>query len=142
MEVQRPGYTNMNGGEHGDVSGDDVSTEPSESLMGNGHKTWDGLQAPGSARQSLWRRCYSATCSLQGLLNTVLLFVILGLLVDRRWHKERPGHFEGNGDLTGFAPRCKFVPSLANEDLLSLNASPTSLSDTLDSRPTNQNICP
>lgn len=112
MDAQQPKYAKMTGGDHGGVCGDDVSTESNESLMGHGQRKWEDLQAPGSERQNLGRRCYSAICSLQGLLNTLLLFVIMGLLIDRQWHEERHGHFEGNGDITGFAPRCKSILSL------------------------------
>lgn len=109
MAAHQPEYANTSDGGHGDVRGDDIGNEASESLMGHGQKDWEGLQAT-SARspQSRWRRLCSAMFSLQGLFNTLLLMVILGLLVDRRWQKRRYGHFEGNGDITGFAPRCEY----------------------------------
>ena len=111
MAAQQPEYANTSDSSHGDVRGDDIGTEASESLMGHGQKDWEGLQAAsGRTSQSRWRRCCSALCSLQGLLNTLLLFVILGLLIDRRWQQRRYGHFEGNGDITGFAPRCEYFP--------------------------------
>lgn len=113
MDAQQSKYVKVVGGDYGESSGDNVSTESNETLMGHGQKNWEGLQAPGSARQNLWRRFYLAICSLQGLLNTLLLLVILGLIVDRRWHRERHGHFEGNGDITGFAPSYKSNPSQA-----------------------------
>lgn len=94
------------------TSVDELTIEASESLMGHGQKKdWEELEVTESARQSRWRRCCSTFFSFQGLFNTLLLLVILGLLVDRRWHKERFGHFEGNGDITGFAPRCECHPS-------------------------------
>jgi hypothetical protein len=52
-------------------------------------------------RQRLW----SAVMSIRSLLDTVLLFVIVGLLLERDW--QRPGWFEIGGDITGFAPRSK-----------------------------------
>lgn len=75
--------------------------------MGHGEKSWDELREASRLRQSRWQRSRAAVFSCQGLLNTLLLFVILGLLVDRRFQKEKYGHFEGNGDISGFAPRGK-----------------------------------
>lgn len=113
--AQLPEYAKINGGDQADVRGDDVGTAASESLMGHQQKNWEERQVAESTRWGRWRRCISAIFSLQGLLNTLLLFVILGLLVDRRWHKQRHGHFEGNGDITGYAPQCESIPSLANK---------------------------
>lgn len=75
--------------------------------MGHGEKSWDELREAGRLRQGRWQRSRAAVFSCQGLLNTLLLFVILGLLVDRRYHQEKYGHFEGNGDISGFAPTGK-----------------------------------
>lgn len=75
--------------------------------MGHGEKSWDELREAGRLRQSRWQRSRAAVFSCQGLLNTLLLFVILGLLVDRRYHQEKYGHFEGTGDISGFAPQGK-----------------------------------
>lgn len=55
----------------------------------------------GWTRRSIWP---SAT-TMRWLLETVLLLVILGLLLDRRWRK--PFSLEAGGDVTGFAPRSK-----------------------------------
>lgn len=75
--------------------------------MGHGEKSWDELREAGRPRQSRWQRSRAAVFSCQGLLNTLLLFMILGLLVDRRYQNERYGHFEGNGDISGFQPQGK-----------------------------------
>jgi hypothetical protein len=51
------------------------------------------------------RRVWAAIMSIRSLLDTVLLLLILGLLLDRQgW---RSSLFEVGGDITGFAPRCK-----------------------------------
>lgn len=118
MAARQLEYAKIDDGDQGDVRGDDVGVEASQSLMGNEQENWKERQAANNARRGRWRRCLTAVFSLQGLLNTLLLFVILGLLVDRRWHKQRHGHFEGNGDITGFAPRFAqqiqtFVPDMA-----------------------------
>ncbi|GAB1312805.1 Oxidase ustYa [Madurella fahalii] len=44
----------------------------------------------------------SALTSIRSLLDTVLLLVILGLVMDRQWQKSPS--FEIGGDITGFAP--------------------------------------
>lgn len=75
--------------------------------MGHGEKSWDELREAGRLRPSRWQRSRAAVFSCQGLINTLLLVVILGLLVDRRYHQEKYGHFEGSGDISGFAPQGK-----------------------------------
>jgi len=56
--------------------------------------------------------------SFRSVVDTVLLLVILGLVVERRWGRgsgngnengDGGGKFEFAGDLTGFAPRCEFL---------------------------------
>ncbi|KAL2018655.1 hypothetical protein VTK56DRAFT_490 [Thermocarpiscus australiensis] len=54
-------------------------------------------------RASRRRRIWSAVTSIRSMLDTVLLLVILGLLLERQWH--RLPQFEIAGDITGFAPR-------------------------------------
>ncbi|KAK4233880.1 hypothetical protein C8A03DRAFT_47664 [Achaetomium macrosporum] len=59
------------------------------------------------------RRLWSAVMSIRSLLDTVLLVVIVGLLLERGW--QRPARFEIGADITGFAPRISqqiktFVP--------------------------------
>ncbi|KXX74465.1 hypothetical protein MMYC01_204469 [Madurella mycetomatis] len=44
----------------------------------------------------------SALTSIRSLLDTILLLVILGLVMDRQWRKSPS--FEMGGDITGFAP--------------------------------------
>lgn len=106
MATKQPEYANIGNPIH-DHARDDASSDASESLMGHGEKSWDELREAGRARQSRWQRSRAAVFSCQGLLNTLLLVVILGLLLDRRYQKEKYGHFEGNGDISGFAPRGK-----------------------------------
>lgn len=120
MAAKQPEYSNIGGSTHDNVR-DDASTDASESLMGHGEKSWDELREAGRLRQSRWQRSRAAVFSCQGLLNTLLLVVILGLLVDRRYHMEKYGHFEGNGDISGFAPRGKCCQSCTA--LLSATAS-------------------
>lgn len=106
MAPQQPEYSNIRAPSHENVR-DDASTDAEESLMGHDEKTWDELRGAGRPRQSRWQRSRAAAFSCQGLLNTLLLVVILGLLIDRRYNKENYGHFEGNGDISGFTPRGK-----------------------------------
>ncbi|KAH6855885.1 hypothetical protein B0I37DRAFT_411849 [Chaetomium sp. MPI-CAGE-AT-0009] len=41
--------------------------------------------------------------SMRSLLDTILLLIILGLLLDRDW--QNPSWFDVGGDITGFAPK-------------------------------------
>lgn len=102
MTANQPEYSNIGGSNH-----DDASTDAGESLMGHGEKSWEELREAGRPRQSRWQRSRAAVFSYQGVLNTLLLVVILFLLLDRRHQKENFGHFEGTGDISGFAPRGK-----------------------------------
>lgn len=93
----------------------DVSDSPIERRIRE--KTWEELGHLAQPRQSSWRRCWSSML-IQGLLNTVLLVLVIALLLDRRWHQERYGQFEGAGDITGFVPPMSqqiktFVPDLS-----------------------------
>jgi hypothetical protein len=57
-------------------------------------------------RKTIWRKL----AGYRWLLDTVLLLVIVGLLVDKRWkhHSHKSHTYEGVGDITGFAPTCEF----------------------------------
>lgn len=69
-------------------------------------KAWSDISArdPGMAERRASRResICSALTSIRSLLDTVLLLVILGLVMDRQWRKSPS--FEIGGDITGFAP--------------------------------------
>jgi hypothetical protein len=106
MAAKQPEYSNLGSHVH-DKGRDGASSDASEPLMGLGEKAWDELREAARPRQSRWQRSRAAVFSCQGLLNTILLVMILGLLLDRRYHHEKYGHFEGNGDISGFAPRGK-----------------------------------
>ena len=57
------------------------------------------------SKKGVWRKAKS----WRWALDTVLIVVIFGLLVERRWKEfaYRKSHkYENGGDLTGFAPPC------------------------------------
>ncbi|KAI0476657.1 hypothetical protein F4859DRAFT_57130 [Xylaria cf. heliscus] len=63
----------------------------------------DYLQAPSQSRKS---RLLTAFRAHRWLVDTFLLLVIIILLLEKRWAPQRKYHqFEGNGDITGFAPQ-------------------------------------
>lgn len=75
-------------------------------------KAWsdDALQDGSMMRRRKTRakRIRSAIVSFRSILDTGLLLVILGLVIDRRRQSgEGRSLFEVAGDVTGFAPRCK-----------------------------------
>lgn len=98
----------------------DAIAEASDSLMGRTleDKDWDELRHVPRPRHGQWRRRLSSM-SLQSLLNTILLVLVLALLFDRRGgHQESYGQFEVAGDITGFIPPVaqqikSFVPDMA-----------------------------
>jgi len=63
------------------------------------------LEQEGQQHGSSWAWARRAS-ALRLALDTVLLLVILGLLVERRGYS-RCGEHEFAGDITGFAPRCR-----------------------------------
>ena len=75
-------------------------------------KAWsdDSVQNRSMARRrkSRAKRIRSAVVSFRSILDTGLLLVILGLVIDRRRHDDDGRSMvEVAGDITGFAPRCK-----------------------------------
>lgn len=100
-------------------------------------KAWsdDAMQDGSMARRRKTRakRIRSAVVSFRSILDTGLLLVILGLIIDRRRQSDDGRSlFEGAGDVTGFAPRCK---------LKELEMSPGDPADDVDgSFPTNHKV--
>lgn len=70
---------------------------------------WDEERRGEPGASSAWasgsQRIWSISSTFRWLLDVVLAVVIVGLVLDRSYHKERYGQFEGTGDLTGFAPK-------------------------------------
>jgi hypothetical protein len=58
-------------------------------------------------RRSIWSRLEK----YRWLLDTVLLLIIIGLLVEKRWNYDdhKTSRYEIGGDMTGFAPTCKLI---------------------------------
>jgi hypothetical protein len=58
-------------------------------------------------RRSIWSRLGS----YRWLLDTALLLIIVGLLVEKRWKdgEHKTSRYEIGGDMTGFAPTCKLT---------------------------------
>jgi hypothetical protein len=69
----------------------------------------DGTATEMSMRTGKAARTWAAVLNFRSILDTVLLLVVLGLLLERRWQKsgthDSSHPFEGTGDITGFAPR-------------------------------------
>jgi F0F1-type ATP synthase assembly protein I len=88
----------------------DVTSHEEESFgVEDEERAWSDITARDPAmverRASRRRQIWSTVMSLRSLVDTILLFVILGLLLDREWQK--PSWFEVGGDITGFAPKSK-----------------------------------
>jgi hypothetical protein len=58
-------------------------------------------------RRSIWSKLER----YRWLLDTVLLLIIVGLLVEKRWNYDdhKTSRYETGGDMTGFAPTCKLT---------------------------------
>ena len=82
---------------------DDASSEINSPLMGREEHSEKRLRTD-DERAGQARQMSSMLSSWRWLLDTGLLLVIVGLLLDRRWQGQNRVQFEGNGDLTGFAP--------------------------------------
>lgn len=54
-------------------------------------------------RRPVWQRAKR----YRWLLDTGLLLVIVGLLLEKRWMHSRNHQYEFAGDITGFAPKCR-----------------------------------
>jgi len=94
----------------------DETADQDESLLGmeDEERAWSDITArdPGMPRRrvSKRQRVWSALMSIRSLLDTVLLVIILGLLLERGL--QRPAWFEVGGDVAGFAPRSKHSTQL------------------------------
>ena len=67
---------------------------------------WDAEDLERS-RQTKTRSRWSGMKRYRWLLDTGLLLVIIGLLVEKRWAHNHGHHYEFAGDITGFAPKCR-----------------------------------
>ena len=75
----------------------DSSTEVGES------DTEQAIRPRRQKRRSLWKKVNR----YRWVIDTALLFVIVGLLVERRWKTHRSHEYELAGDISGFAPTCE-----------------------------------
>jgi hypothetical protein len=65
----------------------------------------DYVQASSQPNRSRFLAIFKAH---RWVVDTFLLFVIVGLLLERSLTRRGNDHyFEGNGDITGFAPQCE-----------------------------------
>ena len=61
-------------------------------------------------KKGVWRKLRG----YRWVVDTALLLVIVGLLVEKKWRHGKHNHkYEFAGDLTGFAPRCMFSPQFS-----------------------------
>jgi hypothetical protein len=88
---------------------EDSSTEADESLMCHEDTEWKNSHVDRVRWKTQRGRIFAALASYRWVLDTTLLFVILALLVDRKFHGQptRSHSYEFAGDLTGFAPTCE-----------------------------------
>ncbi|KAF2733050.1 hypothetical protein EJ04DRAFT_513488 [Polyplosphaeria fusca] len=79
-----------------------VRTIDDESEPGTEVEDWNAGEAPSrSRRRGFWAKAKR----YRWIVDTALLLVILGLLVEKRWTKHRSHRYEVTGDITGFAPQ-------------------------------------
>lgn len=89
----------------------DAKHDQAESLLGidDEGRSWSDITAEDremvDRRLSRRQRIWSTLMSIRSLLDSVLLLVILGLVLDRG--SQRQSWFEVGGDITGFAPKSK-----------------------------------
>jgi hypothetical protein len=64
-----------------------------------------GIEPQRMRSQAIWQRLKR----YRWMLDTTLLLIVVGLLIEKRW-RHRQGHqYEFAGDITGFAPECRFM---------------------------------
>src|SRR4051812_22226537 len=76
---------------------------------------WDVAEnevRPRTRRNRIW----GILKSYRWVVDTFLLLLVVGLLLERRWTYHGSHRYEMTGDLTGFAPKCSFRSS--NEDYI------------------------
>ena len=104
---------------------DDSATEVSDSNpLSDEEECWHEKGSKGQRRKGNGRprRIRAVASSLRGVLDTVLLLVVVGLLLERRSSRPLPPsqattrQLEGSGDITGFAPRSE--PPSASRSML------------------------
>jgi hypothetical protein len=95
---------------------DDSVTEVSDTLPGpDEEKCWHEKHHSEQSQRSRTTRICAIAFSLRSLLDTFLLLVIVGLLLERRSSQSEPPtkethtQLESLGDITGFAPRSRFL---------------------------------
>jgi hypothetical protein len=87
----------------------DVKDDQEDALLGmdDEERAWSDISAGDPTvlerRLSRRQRMWSAVASIRSLIDTVLLLVILGLVIERG--SQKPASFEVGGDITGFAPK-------------------------------------
>ena len=81
------------------------------STLADHDRAWHAETEPELRPRGRARRCVAALGAWRWLLDTTLLVVILVLAVERRsLLKAKDSHtYEFAGDLTGFAPTCRFL---------------------------------
>ncbi len=83
-----------------------------EALIGKAEgNDWDEEGSSDTRTERIWpsrsRRVYSRILEFRWIFDAALILIIIGLVLDRGYRKERYGEFEGAGDITGFAPKSK-----------------------------------
>lgn len=111
MKPNAAQYTDVR---HDDLH-DDAMTDVSVSLLSEDDKQcWKQADIEGGRKRCRCARACAALRRWRWLLDTALLLVIVGLLVERRYNLQTPAYdkrLEPVGDLTGFAPKCKLEHS-------------------------------
>ncbi|KAL8415272.1 hypothetical protein RB594_006208 [Gaeumannomyces avenae] len=93
----------------GSHDGPSSAADAGESLMGHAEKrrrwTEDEEESPGGRRRTAWRDTVEAFERCRWIIDVILLLFIIGLLMERRAKSYGFCEYEGNGDITGFAPK-------------------------------------
>lgn len=71
-----------------------------------------GAEDDGNPRRARKRSFWKSLKRCRWLLDTILLLIIVGLLVEKRWKHSHGHQYEFTGDITGFAPKCKSTRKL------------------------------
>lgn len=76
-------------------------------LDGHSDSDTDVEEWSGQPRQRRRRTVWKAVKAYRWMADTILLMVIIGLLVEKKWKSQTGHRYELAGDISGFAPQCR-----------------------------------
>lgn len=67
---------------------------------------WEAEEGRIKPRRHRRRTFWGKLKKFRWMVDTALLFIIFGLLIEKRWKRHGAHLYELGGDISGFAPKC------------------------------------